>query len=136
MVHFPSAWVSKPRLISRDEYTACKSIAGSCCALAFFTFVEAAKKLRANAGLKYELSQQKSSQLHSGHKQFWATLSVQSKQTRAPQLLKAQAICVFRGNKIKTKHFALNLTSETFKKDNWIAGEGISSYLHGRENQG
>lgn len=42
MVHFPSVWVSKPRLISRDEYTVCKSIADSCCALAFCTFVETA----------------------------------------------------------------------------------------------
>lgn len=40
MVNFPSVWVSKPRPISRDEYTVCKSIADSCCALAFFTFVE------------------------------------------------------------------------------------------------
>lgn len=42
MVHFPSVWVSKPRLISKDEYTVCKSIADSCCAPAFVTFVETA----------------------------------------------------------------------------------------------
>lgn len=42
MVHFHSVWVSKPRLISRDEYTVCKSIADSCCALAFLISVETA----------------------------------------------------------------------------------------------
>lgn len=42
MVHFLSVWVSKSSLISRDEYTVCKSITDSCCALAFFTFVKTA----------------------------------------------------------------------------------------------
>lgn len=131
MVHFPSVWVSKPGLISRDEYPVCESIAESCCArLLYICGNSKTEKLRANAGFKTSALPLEAQPAPERPQAILGPPVSPIKTYACCSLLKAQFVSL--GGKIKTEHYPQNPPRESFGKTTRLSGRESDACMEGK----